>query len=33
MIMAGAVIVSIIPLAMIALLQRYLVQGLALTEK
>ncbi|MCH4545895.1 ABC transporter permease subunit [Rhizobium changzhiense] len=33
MIMAGAVIISIIPLAMIALLQRYLVQGLVLTEK
>ncbi|MBP1842797.1 sn-glycerol 3-phosphate transport system permease protein [Rhizobium petrolearium] len=33
MIMAGAVIVSIIPLAMIALLQRYLVQGLVLSEK
>lgn len=33
MIMAGAVIVSIIPLTMIALLQRYLVQGLVLSEK
>lgn len=33
MIMAGAVIVSIIPLAMIALLQRCLVQGLVLSEK
>lgn len=33
MIMAATVIVSIIPLAMIALLQRYLVQGLVLTEK
>ncbi|PDV90386.1 glycerol-3-phosphate ABC transporter permease [Rhizobium sp. H4] len=33
MIMAGAIIVSIIPLAMIALLQRFLVQRLALTEK
>ncbi|WP_179040045.1 glycerol-3-phosphate ABC transporter permease [Rhizobium leguminosarum] len=33
MIMAGAIIVSIIPLVMIALLQRYLVQGLVLTEK
>lgn len=33
MIMAGAVVVSIIPLVMIALLQRYLVRGLVLTEK
>ncbi len=33
MIMAGVVVVSIIPLAMIALLQRYLVQGLVLSEK
>lgn len=33
MIMAGAVIVSIIPLAMIVLLQRFLVQGLVLAEK
>ncbi|MFB9949185.1 ABC transporter permease subunit [Rhizobium puerariae] len=33
LIMAGAVIVSIIPLSMIALLQRYLVQGLVLSEK
>lgn len=33
LIMAGAVIVSIIPLTMIALLQRYLVRGLVLTEK
>lgn len=33
MIMAGAVLVSIIPLVMIALLQRYLVQGLVLSEK
>lgn len=33
MIMAGAVIVSIIPLVMIALLQRYLVRGLVLSEK
>lgn len=33
MIMAGAVLVSIIPLAMIALLQRYLVRGLVLSEK
>lgn len=33
MIMAGAVIVSVIPLAMIALLQRFLVRGLVMTEK
>ncbi|KKB12248.1 glycerol-3-phosphate ABC transporter permease [Devosia geojensis] len=33
LIMAGALIVSIIPLAMIALLQRYLVRGLVLSEK
>jgi sn-glycerol 3-phosphate transport system permease protein len=33
MIMAGVVIVSIIPLAMIAFLQRYLVRGLVLSEK
>ncbi|EJC80048.1 ABC-type sugar transport system, permease component [Rhizobium leguminosarum bv. trifolii WSM2297] len=33
MIMAATVVVSIIPLVMIALLQRYLVQGLVLTEK
>lgn len=33
LIMAGAVVVSIIPLAMIALLQRYLVRGLVLSEK
>lgn len=33
MIMAGAVLVSLIPLSMIALLQRYLVQGLVLSEK
>ncbi|CDZ28080.1 ABC transporter permease subunit [Neorhizobium galegae] len=33
MIMAGAVIVSLVPLLMIALLQRYLVQGLVLSEK
>jgi sn-glycerol 3-phosphate transport system permease protein len=33
LIMAGAVIVSIIPLVMIALLQRYLVRGLVLSEK
>ncbi|WP_106797529.1 ABC transporter permease subunit [Rhizobium sp. H4] len=33
MIMAATIVVSIIPLAMIALLQRYLVQGLVLTEK
>jgi sn-glycerol 3-phosphate transport system permease protein len=33
LIMAGAVIVSIIPLAMIALLQRFLVRGLVLSEK
>lgn len=31
--MAGAVIVSLIPLLMIALLQRFLVRGLVLTEK
>lgn len=33
LIMAGAILVSIVPLAMIALLQRYLVQGLVLSEK
>lgn len=33
LIMAGAVVVSIIPLTMIALLQRYLVRGLVLSEK
>ncbi|WP_105383018.1 ABC transporter permease subunit [Neorhizobium alkalisoli] len=33
MIMAGAVLVSLVPLTMIALLQRYLVQGLVLSEK
>lgn len=33
LIMAGALIVSAIPLAMIALLQRFLVQGLVLSEK
>lgn len=33
MIMAGAVLVSLVPLSMIALLQRYLVQGLVLSEK
>jgi sn-glycerol 3-phosphate transport system permease protein len=33
LIMTGAVIVSIVPLLMIALLQRYLVRGLVLTEK
>ncbi|KJF70967.1 ABC transporter permease subunit [Agrobacterium arsenijevicii] len=33
LIMAGAILVSIIPLMMIALLQRYLVQGLVLSEK
>lgn len=33
LLMAGAVIVSIVPLAMIALLQRYLVRGLVLSEK
>jgi sn-glycerol 3-phosphate transport system permease protein len=33
MIMAGAVLVSLVPLVMIALLQRYLVQGLVLSEK
>lgn len=33
MIMAGAVLVSLIPLSMIALLQRFLVQGLVLSEK
>jgi sn-glycerol 3-phosphate transport system permease protein len=33
MIMAGAVLVSLVPFAMIALLQRYLVQGLVLSEK
>lgn len=32
-IMAGAILVSIIPLAMIALLQRQIVRGLTLTEK
>lgn len=33
MIMAGAVLVSLVPLTMIALLQRYFVQGLVLSEK
>lgn len=33
MIMAGAVLVSLVPLTMIAVLQRFLVQGLALSEK
>jgi sn-glycerol 3-phosphate transport system permease protein len=33
LIMAGAVVVSIVPLTMIALLQRFLVRGLVLTEK
>lgn len=33
MIMAGAVLVCLVPLSMIALLQRYLVQGLVLSEK
>nr|WP_245446073.1 ABC transporter permease subunit [Rhizobium album] len=33
LIMAGAILVSIVPLSMIALLQRYLVQGLILSEK
>ncbi len=33
LIMAGAILVSIVPLTMIALLQRYLVQGLILSEK
>lgn len=33
LIMAGAILVSIVPLMMIALLQRYLVQGLVLSEK
>jgi sn-glycerol 3-phosphate transport system permease protein len=33
LIMAGAVIVSSVPLLMIALLQRFLVQGLVLSEK
>jgi sn-glycerol 3-phosphate transport system permease protein len=33
LIMAGAVLVSIVPLTMIALLQRYLVRGLVLSEK
>lgn len=33
MIMAGAVLVSLVPLAMIALLQRFLVRGLVLSEK
>ena len=33
MIMAGAVLVSLVPLTMIALLQRFLVQGLVLSEK
>lgn len=33
LIMAGAILVSIVPLTMIALLQRYLVQGLVLSEK
>lgn len=33
LIMAGVLLVSVVPLAMIALLQRYLVQGLVLSEK
>lgn len=33
LIMAGAVVVSIVPLVMIAVLQRYLVRGLVLSEK
>jgi len=33
LIMAGAILVSIVPLTMIALLQRYLVQGVILSEK
>ncbi len=33
LIMAGALVVSIIPLAMIAFLQRFIVQGLVLSEK
>jgi sn-glycerol 3-phosphate transport system permease protein len=33
LIMAGAVLVALVPLTMIALLQRYLVQGLVLSEK
>lgn len=33
MIMAGAVLVSLVPLTMIAVLQRFLVQGLVLSEK
>jgi len=33
MIMAGAIVVSSVPLLMIALLQRYLVRGLVLSEK
>lgn len=33
LIMAGAILVSIVPLTMIALLQRYLVQGVVLSEK
>lgn len=33
LIMAGAVVVSITPLVMIAVLQRYLVRGLVLSEK
>jgi sn-glycerol 3-phosphate transport system permease protein len=31
--MAGAVVVCILPLLMVAMLQRFLVQGLVLTEK
>ncbi|MFC7397380.1 hypothetical protein ACFQU1_09275 [Chelatococcus sp. GCM10030263] len=33
LIMAGAIVVSTVPLIMIALLQRFLVQGLVLSEK
>ena len=33
LIMAGAVVVCILPLLMVAMLQRFLVQGLVLTEK
>ncbi len=33
LIMAGTILVSIVPLTMIAVLQRYLVQGLVLSEK
>jgi sn-glycerol 3-phosphate transport system permease protein len=32
-IMTGAILVSIIPLTIIALLQRYIVRGIVLTEK